>query len=94
MYSPAHLPEILRQFSQNRFLVEELALVSVFEVFRYLVASLPRQLPVRHVLLHLLQLQAQLAVSGAAGFSGYRYQEQTENGIRSQIFEAEINLFS
>ena len=54
------LLELLRELSQDLLLVEELALVAVLEVLRDPLAHVPRQLPVSHVLLHLLHLLAVL----------------------------------
>lgn len=52
------LPEFLAQLAQNAVLVEELALVAVLEVFGDALPHVARQLPVRHVLLHLFHLHS------------------------------------
>ena len=51
-----HLSELLRELAQDGLLVEELALVAVLKILGDLLAHVARQLAVRHVLLHLLQL--------------------------------------
>ena len=51
-----HLSQLLWQLPQYCFFIKELPLVSVLEVLGYPVPGLPGQLPVRHVLLHLLHL--------------------------------------
>ena len=55
--------QTLVEFRQNAGLVKHLALIPVFVVVRDPLAQTPRQLPVDHVLLHLLELKRECNVT-------------------------------
>lgn len=50
-------PQFFAQLAENAFFVEKFTLVPMLEVFSNSLSHIARQLPVRHVLFHLLDLQ-------------------------------------